>query len=375
MRPSVYLDYNATAPARPAAVTAVGAALAGGGNPSSVHEFGRAARARLETSREQVAALAGASPSQVVFTSGGTEANNLAIAGSGRGRLLASAIEHDSVLKTAACELIPVERSGIVSLAAIDRMLAASPQPAIVALMLANNETGVIQPVSEAARIAHAHGALFHCDAVQAAGKIAIDFAALGADLLSLSAHKLGGPPGAGALIVGDKVEFAAQQRGGGQERGRRAGTENLPGIAGFGAAAEVALAELNVMARVAALRDDLERRATTAVPGAIVFGREAPRLPNTTSLAVPGLSSEIQVMGLDLAGVAVSAGAACSSGKVRPSQVLLAMGVDAITAGCAIRVSLGWDSVADDVDRFLAAWRPLAARARLQGTGNLTAA
>ncbi len=374
MRRSVYLDYNATAPVRPPALAAVGAALAAVGNPSSVHGFGRAARARLETAREQVAALVGARPSQVVFTSGGTEANNLAVAGTGRARILASAIEHDSVLKTAACELIPVDRSGVVDLAVLDRMLAAASAPAIVALMLANNETGVIQPVAEAARIVRAHGALLHCDAVQAAGKIAVDFGALGADLLSVSAHKLGGPPGAGALIVCDDVEFGSRQRGGGQERGRRAGTENLPGIVGFGAAAAAA-AGLDAMARVAGLRDDLERRALAAVPGAILFGRAAPRLPNTSCLAVPGLSSEVQVMGLDLEGVAVSAGAACSSGKVQPSQVLRAMGVDALTAGCAIRVSLGWDSIADDVDRFLAAWCALAARARLPGTGNLTAA
>jgi cysteine desulfurase len=365
MRRSTYLDYNATTPVRPAVMEAIGAALADVGNPSSVHDFGRAARARLERAREQVATLVGARSDQAVFTSGGTEANNLAIGGSGRVRHLVSAIEHDSILKPAACEPIPVRRDGIVDLTALERMLASSLEPAMVAVMLANNETGVIQPVAEAARIAHAHAALLHCDAVQAAGKIAVDFAALGADLMSVSAHKLGGPPGVGALIVADHVELGARQRGGGQERGRRAGTENLPGIVGFGIAAEMAAAELGAMARIAGLRDDLERRATTAVPAALIFGCESPRLPNTTCLALPRLSNEVQVIGLDLAGVAVSAGSACSSGKVQASHVLRAMGADAPTAGSAIRVSLGWQSTAADVDHFIAAWCELAARAR----------
>ena len=373
MRRSTYLDHNATTPVRPAVIEAVSAALSDVGNPSSVHGFGRAARARLETAREQVAALVGARPGQVVFTSGGTEANDLAIGGSGRLRILVSTIEHDSVLKAAAAEPVPVDRSGVVDLGALERMLATTSAPALVAVMLANNETGVIQPVAEAARIAHAHGALLHCDAVQAAGKITVDFGALGVDLMSVSAHKLGGPPGVGALIVADHLELGARQRGGGQERGRRAGTENLPGIVGFGVAAEMAAADLAAMPRVGGLRDDLERRATAAVPAALIFGRESTRLPNTTCLALPGLSSEVQVMALDLAGVAVSAGSACSSGKVQASHVLRAMGADALTAGSAIRVSLGWQSTAADVDHFIAAWCELAARAR--NIGNLTAA
>jgi cysteine desulfurase len=364
MRRFTYLDYNAAAPVRPAVVAAMSAAMAEAGNPSSVHGFGRAAHARLEAAREQVATLVSARPGQVVFTSGGTEANDLAIGGSGRPRVLVSAIEHDSVLKAVACELVPVDRRGVLDLAALERMLAAAA-PTLVSVMLANNETGVIQPVAEAARIAHAHGALLHCDAVQAAGKIGVDVAALGADLLSLSAHKLGGPPGVGALIVVDHVALAARLRGGGQERGRRAGTENLPGIVGFGVAAEIAAAELPAMAALGDLRDDLERQVLTTVSGALRFGADAPRLPNTSCLALPGLSSELQVMGLDLAGVAVSAGSACSSGKVRPSHVLQAMGVDAATAGSAIRVSFGWRSSAADVEHFLAAWCELAARVR----------
>lgn len=365
MRRPVYLDYNATAPMRPATAAAMADALAAVGNPSSVHGFGRAARARLETAREQVAGLVGARPAQVVFTSGGTEANNLALTGTRRERVLASAIEHDSVLKATTAETIPVDRSGVIDLAALDRLLAARSGPALVAVMLANNETGVIQPVAEAARIAHGHGALLHCDAVQAAGKIAVDFDALGVDFVAVSAHKLGGPAGVGALIVADYVHLAAQQRGGGQERGRRAGTENLAGIVGFGVAAEIAAKDLGAMAGLAALRDEMERQALVAVPEALLFGREAPRLSNTSCLALPGVSSEIQVMALDLAGVAVSAGSACSSGKVQASHVLRAMGADAATAGCAIRISLGWQSTDEDVARFLEAWCALAARGR----------
>ena len=361
----IYLDYNATTPVRPGVAAAMAEALAAVGNPSSVHGFGRAARARLETAREQVAALVGAQPAQVVFTSGGTEANSLALTATGRARVLVSAIEHDSVLKATAAELVTAARSGVVDLAALERMLAAEAGPALVSIMAANNETGVIQPVADAARIAHGHGALLHCDAVQAAGKIAVDFSALGADLMTVSAHKLGGPAGAGALIVADHVQLTARQRGGGQERGRRAGTENLPGIVGFGVAAEIAAAELDAAAKLAGLRDDLERRAIAAVPGAIVFGREAARLPNTTCLALPGLTSELLIMALDLAGVAVSAGSACSSGKVQPSHVVRAMGADAAIAGSAIRVSLGWRSTAEDIERFLEAWCALAARSR----------
>jgi len=373
MRRPVYLDYNATAPVRPEVASVMAEALATVGNPSSVHGFGRAARAQLETARERVAALVGARPAQVVFTSGGTEANNLALAGAGRGRVLVSGIEHDSVLKATAAETIPVDRHGVVDLAALDRLLVTRPEPASVAVMLANNETGVLQPVVEAARIAHDRGALLHCDAVQAAGKIAVDFKALGVDLMTVSAHKLGGPAGVGALIVADHVHLSAQQRGGGQERGRRAGTENLAGIVGFGVAAEIAAGELGAMARLADLRDDLERLALAAVPGALLFGRDAPRLANTSCLALPGVSSEVQVMALDLAGVAVSAGSACSSGKVQASHVLRAMGADAATAGSAIRISLGWGSTAEDVGRFLEAWCALAARSR--AVGSLTAA
>ncbi|HSR72701.1 MAG TPA: cysteine desulfurase family protein [Kiloniellales bacterium] len=363
MTAGVYLDYNATAPLRPEAAEAVGHSLAVIGNPSSVHRFGRLARRLLDEARAEVAALVGAAPEQIVFTSGGTEANALALSGTGRRRLLVSAGEHDSVLAAApGAQCIPLEPDGRVDLAALDAALAKDETPALVSVMLANNETGVIQPLGEVVARARAHGALVHCDAVQAAGKIPLDFGELGVDLLTLSAHKLGGPQGVGALVVSSDREITPLIRGGGQEHRRRAGTENLPGIVGFGAAARAA-ASLAGMERLAAWRDALERRITALAPEAVVFGRGAPRLPNTSCLALPGLAAETQVMALDLAGVAVSAGSACSSGKVAPSHVLRAMGASEAEASSAIRVSFGWASDAGDVESFLAAWGELYSR------------
>lgn len=353
-----YLDYNATAPVRPEAARAVFEALQTCGNPSSIHTPGRAARQQVEAARSEVAALAGADASQVIFTSGGSEANQLALRGSQVTRVLVSAIEHDSVL--AAMEqptIIPVLESGVIDLMALKKMLTDAPQPALVSVMLANNETGILQPVAEAARIAHAHGAVLHCDAVQAAGKLAVDCEALGADLLSLSAHKIGGPQGIGALIVRNGLLLDAQLRGGGQERGLRAGTENVPGIIGFGVAANIARASLDQMARVMALRDQLEAGVAAIAPQTVFFGRDVARLPNTACFAQPGLSAATQVMALDLSGVAVSAGSACSSGKVSRSKVLRAMGAKDDLAASAIRISLGWGSQAEDVDAFLNAW------------------
>ncbi len=360
-----YLDYNATAPLRPEAAAATVAALALGGNPSSVHGAGRAARRAVETARGEVAALVGAAPAEIVFVSGGSEANHLALAGSGRPRILMSAIEHDSVLRAVPePEQVPATAAGTVDLAALARLLAADPRPALVSVMLANNETGVIQPIAEIAGIVHRAGGLLHCDAVQAAGKLPIDRRALGADLLSLSAHKLGGPQGVGALVVADHVELRALQRGGGQEGGRRAGTENVPGIVGFGCAARLAAAGLADFAGLAALREAAERRLRAIAPAAEILGAGAPRLANTLCITMPGVPAETQVIALDLAGVMVSAGAACSSGKVRPSHVLRAMGASAETAASAIRISFGWASRPEDVERLAAAWGELYARA-----------
>lgn len=360
-----YLDHNATTPLSPGARAAVVAALDLLGNPSSVHGFGRAARKLVEDARERVAALAGAAPAQVVFTSGGTEANNQALAGAGRRRLLVSSIEHDSVLQAAeggpqAAERIPVRPDGVADLAALQRLLRTDGEPALVSVMLVNNETGVIQPVAEAARIAHAAGALFHCDAVQAAGRLPIDMNDLGVDLLSLSAHKIGGPKGVGALIVRDGLAVAPLLRGGGQEHRRRAGTENVPGIAGFGRAAAEALAGLPEAGRLAELRDDIEARLRAAAPGVALHGAGAPRVANTSCVSMPGVPAEIQLMALDLAGVAASAGSACSSGKVRPSHVLAAMGVPDALASAALRVSLGRETTRAEADLFVGAWTAL---------------
>jgi cysteine desulfurase len=363
-RRETYLDWNATAPLRPEAGVAVAAALGRVGNASSVHRWGRAARQNVERAREAVAALIGASPDGVIFVSGGTEANHLALIGSGRERILVSAVEHSSVLEAVPhAERVAVDGNGIVDLARVDRQLAADPRPAIVSVMLANNETGIIQPVAEIAAFVHAHGALFHCDAIQGAGKLPLATARIGADLVSLSAHKFGGPPGIGALVVTGPAEPAAMIRGGRQERGRRAGSENLPGIAGFAAAAEAAIAGIADYERVRHLRDTLEAAATAAVPGATVIGASVERLPNTTALALPSVAAQTQVIALDLAGVMVSAGAACSSGKVGPSHVLAAMGVPPEIAATTIRISLGWSTTEADIAHFLDAWTALSAR------------
>jgi cysteine desulfurase len=360
-RRETYLDWNATAPLRPEAAAAMAAALVHCGNPSSVHRWGRAARHAVERARERVAALIGAAPDEVVFVSGGTEANHLALLGSGRERILVSAVEHSSVREAVpGAEGVAVDSAGIVDLARLERQLAGDPRPTMVSVMFANNETGIIQPVAEIASIAHAHGALFHCDAVQGAGKLPLAVSQIGADLISLSAHKLGGPPGVGALVVAGNVEPAAMIRGGAQERGRRAGSENLPGIAGFAAAAEAAAAGIAEYARVRELRDGLEAAAREAVPDAVVIGADVERLPNTTALAVPGLSAETQVIALDLEGVMVSAGAACSSGKVGPSHVLAAMGLPTGIAAGTIRISLGWATTEADIAHFLDAWTAL---------------
>ena len=353
---SVYLDHNATSPLRPVAFDAMVEALTLGGNPSSVHKTGRAARALIEKARRQVASLVGALPAEIVFTSGGTEANNLVLKGTGRRRVLASAVEHDSVLKARACEIVPVDGDGVVDLAALERLLAGSPERALVSVMFANNETGVLQPVAEVVRLARQAGALVHCDAVQGAGKQPVDLHGLGVDYLSLSAHKFGGPTGVGALVVRTGAPFETDRKGGGQESNRRAGTENVAGIAGFGAAAEAARDGLHV----AKLRDRLEAELLKIAPEAKVYGAGAPRLSNTTCISMPGVKAETQVMALDLAGVCVSAGAACSSGKVSRSAVLTAMGIEPSEAEMALRISCGWSTVSEDIDRLIAAWRDL---------------
>lgn len=339
------------------------AALSETGNPSSIHAAGRAARHRIDLAREQVAALVGAAARDVVFTSGGTEANMLALSPALGGGLLASAVEHPSVRsggRFPAVEDIPVTVAGVVDLVALERFVAGRSRP-LVSLMLANNETGVIQPVAEAVAVVHAAGGLIHIDAVQGPGRIACDFKVLGADLMTLSSHKIGGPQGVGALIVRDGLVLAPLIRGGGQERGARAGTENVAGIAGFGAAAEAAREGLvSEAVQMKALRDKFEAGLKAVTPEAVVFGEDAVRLPNTTLFGLPGMKAETAVIAFDLEGVAVSSGAACSSGKVAPSHVLAAMGVAPELARSAIRVSLGYATTDEDVGTILKAWAKL---------------
>jgi cysteine desulfurase len=376
MSERAYLDWNATAPLRAEARAAMLAAMETLGNPSSVHREGRSARQMVEVAREQVAALVGAEPGNVVFTSGGTEANMLAltplpVSGEGvlGGRLLVSAIEHASVRaggRFAAHAIRPIRvcGDGTLDLHHLAEELSAERMRggrALVSVMAANNETGAIQPVSAAADLVHAAGGLLHVDAVQAAGRIAIDINEMQADLLTISAHKVGGPQGVGALIRRDEsLPFPEPQiKGGGQERGSRAGTENVAGIAGFGAAAAAVGQRLEAeRAHMSALRDRLETGLRGISPDAVIFGGAAERVPNTTLFAVPGVKAETALIALDLDGVAVSSGAACSSGKVAPSHVLAAMGVDPALAAGAIRVSGGYATRESDITRFLQAWR-----------------
>jgi cysteine desulfurase len=368
-----YLDWNATAPLRPQALAAMQAALDLTGNPSSVHREGRAARRMVEEARVQVAALVGANPASVTFTAGATEANMLALtpaiekAGdrAPRDRLLLSAVEHPSVRtggRFSSHDEIPVDRNGIVDLQVLKALLEQGGRP-LVSVMLANNETGVVQPIREVADIVHEAGGILHVDAVQGPGRISFDMSGLHADLLTLSAHKLGGPKGIGALARAEGIHIADPLiRGGGQERGARAGTENVAAIAGFGAAAAIVASDCGAEARrMAALRDRLEAGLRETTADAVVFGSGAPRLPNTTLVALPGLKAETAVIALDLEGVAVSSGAACSSGKVQPSHVLAAMGVEPALAQAAIRVSIGNTTSDSELEKFQNAWTKLA--------------
>jgi cysteine desulfurase len=386
MSERIYLDWNASAPLRSEARAAMLAALDACGNPSSIHADGRVARRLIEQAREQVAALTGAPVRAVVFTSGGTEANVLALSpGSTTGavpreKLLVSAIEHPSVLAggrfpAAAIEHLPVSASGQIELDALERRLAKLQGRALVSVMLANNETGVVQPVAQAARLVHAAGALLHVDGVQGVGRMPCDINGLGADFFTLSGHKIGAPKGVGALIIAREPGSADPLiKGGGQERGARAGTENVAGVVGFGAAAGAVLQCLAAeRARMLVLRARLETQLRAASPGVVIFGAESERLPNTTLFALPGVKAETAVIALDLDGVSVSSGAACSSGKVQPSHVLAAMGVRPLLARGAVRVSLGPATSESEVDRFIAAWIRVS-KALLKGSQGIAA-
>jgi cysteine desulfurase len=371
----IYADYNATAPLRPEAKAAIATALDLAGNPSSVHAEGRRVRALVEGARETVAASIGACRDDIAFTSGGTEAVGSPLRGAlqatGNAVLVASAIEHDAVSSlVTGNEAWPTRPDGVVELDwlrhATAKLMGQGYRP-LVSLMLVNNETGVIQPVAEAAEIVHAAGGLIHCDAIQALGKIEVSIIDLDVDYLSLSAHKMGGPQGVGAFYVKPGAPFRAVQTGGGQEFGRRAGTENVAGIAGFGAAADAAINGIAQYRPLALHRDRMEARLKTVAPTLQVHGGAAPRVAGVSCLGVEGLASETQIMGLDLAGFALSAGSACSSGKVKPSRVLTAMGLSDTAARSSVRASFGWNSAPSEFEALAEAWIKMAARARPQ--------
>ncbi len=382
-KPLVYCDFNAGAPVRPEAAAAVARTLEAGGNPSSVHGAGRRARALVEDAREKLAGAVEARAENVVFTSGATEALHLALTSAGAESLIVSAVEHDAVFEHATrafadARIAAVDGGGAIDLDALADLLKVAPRPALLAVQLANNETGIIQLMARVAALAREHGALLLVDAAQAFGRIPVSIADLDASYLVVSSHKIGGPPGAGALVLAPGAPFKTARFGGGQERGRRPGTENPPALAGFGVAVEIAVRALEKEAeRIGGLRDRFEASLPkdTVIFGAPASSRHgkqetmpAVRLPNTSNFAVPGLNAETAVIAMDLEGVAISSGAACSSGKVKSSRVLKAMGVAPDLAKAALRVSFGWSSSEADVDAALVALGKITARRMLQG-------
>lgn len=358
-----YLDYNATTPVRPQVAARVAELLTEPHNASSVHFYGREGKKYLENAREVIARAVNAFKNEIVFTSSGTETNNFVLKAEANRRILVSEIEHSSIIKTVPeAERIPVSSSGAVEVAALQEMLAKDKKPALVSVMLANNETGVIQPVAEIVKACRESGqdVLVHTDAAQALGKIPTDFNGLGVDMMTVSAHKLGGTHGAAALILRNDLPIRPLLTGGGQELGRRAGTENVAAISGFAVAVELAEKDVAHWQQLRGWLDGMEDELLSYAPGAIVFGRGLPRLPGTSCLSMPGVNSETQLMALDLTGVAVSAGSACSSGRIEPSHVIRAMGFAHEVAATAIRISGGWATTEDDIRKVTAEWKKL---------------
>jgi len=360
-----YLDYNATALIRPDVLTLVTQVMGEVGNVSSVHEFGRCARHYVEQARRQVAQLCAVQEDQIIFTSGATESINTVLCGYRDKPSLISSIEHPATMAAAPhATLIPVLASGVVDMAAYQNLLI-EVKPALVSVMQVNSETGVIQPVKEMSQFAHEAGALFHTDAVQAAGRIDISLDALGVDFMSLSAHKMAGPQGVGAIIFKKGVSLPKFMLGGGQEKNCRAGTHNTAGIAGMGLAAELVLKNISHYKKIEKLRDDMERQMRDISSQITIYGSDAPRVGNTCNVGVAGLPAQTQMMALDLDGVAVSSGSACSSGAFKASHVLTAMGVSEEDAKSALRISMGWATTAADIDRFLESWKKIVEKAK----------
>lgn len=359
----IYLDYNATAPLRPEVIELVTKIMGEVGNASSVHGHGRAARKYVEDARDQVARLCDVSAEQVVFTSGATEATNAVLTPYKNKKTLISAIEHPAVMDSIPDAVqIPVTPDGLINMDAYQQLLN-KEKPDIISVMLVNSETGVIQPIGEMAALAHQQGALFHTEIVQAAGRIDISLDKLGVDFMSLSAHKFAGPQGVGALITREGLEAPKFMRGGGQEKNCRAGTHNTAGIAGMGLAAQIAMENIDAYQKIGALRDEMEQRLKSLSDKVIIYGENAPRICNTTNVGVSGLSAQTQMMALDLDGISVSSGSACSSGSFKPSSVLMAMGVSEAESKCALRISLGWNTKSADIEKFIESWSKLVKR------------
>jgi len=367
----IYLDHNATSPIRPEVIEEMNRVMKMGGNPSSVHAVGRQAKSILEESRQTIAQIINCRAQKIIFTGGGTEANNLALNIKAVDHIIISATEHDSVAQVqknfeGRIDILPVDKNGLVRQEHLSNALADATGNSLVSIMLANNETGVLQDVKSLARISHEAGALFHTDAIQAFGKIPIDFRALGVDLMSISAHKLGGPQGVGALVALEKIILAPLTYGGGQEVGRRSGTENLAGIAGFARAVSLVPQNIHAMKTCERIRNRIEQEIEQIAPEVYFYGAAENRLPNTSTILMPGISSETQVMAFDLDGLCLSAGSACSSGKVKPSHVVLAMGASQDQALSTVRISLGIDTTEQDADAFIAAWKKLYNRKKI---------
>lgn len=364
MKKRIYLDYNATAPLRPEVMEFMSHVMGAPHNASSVHGFGQEGRKSVEDARARIAALVNVPPAQVIFNSGATEGNNTVMRHFRGARVLVSAIEHPSVLEVVPeAEKIPVTKDGIVDLAALETLLQQEPKAALVSVMLVNNETGAMQPIRDVADLCKKYGALLHCDAVQGAGKIPVDMAELGADFLTLSSHKIGGPQGVGALVLGLCGITPTLLLGGGQEKSARAGTENVAGIAGFGLAAEMASRNIPAYETLEKLRASLEAELSKIQQGVIIHSKDVDRVAGVSMFSVRGISSETMLMALDLEGIAISNGSACSSGTVKPSHVLQAMGVSEEDASCALRVSMGWDTKEADIESFLEALEKIVKR------------
>ena len=358
MKRPVYLDYNATTPIRPEVIRLMSEVMAAPGNASSIHSYGRLARKTIEDARSQIATAFDVGPQQIIFNSGATEGNNTILKGFSGQRVLISAIEHSSIIESGVkAELIPVTKTGVVDLLAYKKLLAEDPKPALVSVMYVNNETGVIQPIAEIARLAKEAGAVFHTDVSQAVGRIAFTREQLGADFMTFCAHKFGGPQGAGAIIMAPKAPLPKLMHGGGQERRQRAGTENVAAIAGFGLALDMAMKELLQYQELASKRDALEEMLLASTTAIQIHGRSEERVANTISLSLSGTTSETLLLALDLEGMALSSGSACSSGTVKPSHVLMAMGVPEDEAKCSLRISLGWNTSDQDIEDFTKAW------------------